>query len=315
MKCSARMAMGMICATVLGMVGSGAKAQYLYVGDIFNNEVHRFDATTGAPVAPNPFITSSYVMSEGLACTNSVLYGTSGYNSIRKFDKATGADLGVLTSGFSGVGNIALSSNGQYIYAADESASRLYRVRTTDGGIDASVPLAGVHDVTFGSDGFVYAAGYNAATGVHRYNPDLTGGTTFIANGDNGLTRPTGMTFANDGTFYVMQNTFNTPGSVYHYTGAGAFLGAVSDPNLTFAFDSEIGPDGNLYIVSLGSYFNGSYVNCIVKYDTTTNTDLGAFGPCSSLAAALASDEFAAQKLRTGRDRNATSGVGEECKE
>src|SRR5262249_21306992 len=126
-----------------------------------------------------------------------------------------------------------------------------------------------------------YTTGWATATGaaVYRANADLSGVAPLVPVGDHGITALVGITFKSDGTFYVVNSGNGDPTNPFinHYAADGTFLDRVSmvgmpPGSLNNAFDTEIGPDHNLYVTSQ----NGA---CVVKFNATTDTFDSIFVP------------------------------------
>ena len=247
---------------------TAANAQFLYLGDYSSNHVVRFDAYTGAAVAPNPFI-STAGLAEGIDCKGSKLaVANFGSGKINLYDKATGAFSSTLVSNVF-AGQISYNKSGSLIYAADvNSGIRAFDAST--GTQVYSVSLAGAHDVAVGADGNIYAA--NIGNTVFKYSADLSTMTTFIAAGDHGLQKAVGPTFGNDGSFYITNTTVHggTSDFINHYDANGNFINTLTDASLSGAYGTAIGPDGNLYVANLSGA-------CVVRFNTTNNTFIGAF--------------------------------------
>jgi WD40 repeat protein len=126
-----------------------------------------------------------------------------------------------------------------------------------------------------GPDGNLYVSNFFGG-GILRYNGQ-TGNfiDTFVPDGNNGLHLPTALLFGPDGNLYVSSYTnynINLPPGVQPGTGpdqvlsfnpqTGAFIKAFDVPGpLGMAF----GPDGNLYVNSIGNNNNG-----VLQINTTT---------------------------------------------
>ena len=103
--------------------------------------------------------------------------------------------------------------------------------------------------------------------------------TQVAALGAHGATGLVGITFKKDGTFYVVNGGNGDPNNdfVLHYNADGTFLNPVDLTGMPAgalfnAFDTEIGPDGGLYVTSQ----NGA---CVVEFDASTDTYNRIFVP------------------------------------
>lgn len=189
---------------------------------------------------------------------------------------------------FNNIGNVVITHDGKYLYAPEEGGNVIDKIDLATGKIVASTAFTGAHDLAIAADGTIYAAAYNhndaSSQGVWALPPDLSSKTQLIAYNDNGLTAPSGMSIAADGSLYVQQNRGSGPDGVYHYHITGSGVSAVatfdsgssltSSSSLHFTFGNNIGPDGNLYIAVLGGASgragNAGYTNGVYKFDTTT---------------------------------------------
>jgi hypothetical protein len=140
--------------------------------------------------------------------------------------------------------------------------------------------------VVVGADGSVYVTAYDAGTGVLKFNANLTGQTTFIANGTSTgtsggtaltLSNPTGMVFDKNGNLWVA-NVYAPGGSVTgsgpskqnfvsEFSSTGTWIRTIDSNgnNLYTVFGLSLGKDGNIYAAS----YNGGE---ITEINTTTNT-------------------------------------------
>ncbi len=279
-----------------------ASGDYLYVGDYYNQSLDRYayslDANgnltltaAGTTAGSAVFITGG--IKEGLQGTNDdLIVVTGGGATLTRYD-FNGNVIGQIAvknangtaHTFAGIGNVAITSDGKYLYAPEETNSVIDKVDLATGTIVATASLAGAHDVAIGADGTVYGAGYANNTGVVTFdaNLDSSSKNQLIAAGLDGLTRPSGMSIDSSGSLYVMQNENGNGASVadgvYHFnisgSGTSATASLLSDPTntaLKFSFGTAIGPDGNLYIATLGDFNgrNSTYSNGVYEYNINT---------------------------------------------
>ena len=268
---------------------------YLYVGDYSGNQVVRFNGDTGAPVNPTPFI--SLTGAEGVGGVDKVtlnghyyantLSVASGVHTINTYDISNptvspGLISSISTPGWSGL-RIAFSNNGNTLYsggylgnngAAGELRAYQFGTSTELNHIDNN--NNGIWGVAVNpQNGRVYwTTGWtgNSGGGIYSANPDLTGVTQIAAPGAHGATGLVGITFKPDGTFYVVNGGNGDPNNdfILHYKADGTFLDRVDMTGMPSnalynAFDTEIGPDGGLYVTSQ----NGA---CAVEFNDSTDT-------------------------------------------
>ena len=204
-------------------------------------------------------------------------------------------DFSAYNGGNVGIGNVAITADGKYMYAPLETANSIVKIDLTDGAIVDSYAFTGAHDVAIAANGDVYAADYSSGTPkVIRLNSNLVYQqdlVTALPAGVTGTFDPTGISIAADGSIYIDNNTKTGSDSVFHYTftssggtltahydSPGSYIGNSSTYALDFTFGNNIGPDGNLYIADLGGGGSGSfsvkngYVDGVDELNTTTDT-------------------------------------------
>jgi DNA-binding beta-propeller fold protein YncE len=191
---------------------------YLYVASEYNNEVLRFDGTTGAFV--NIFVTAG---SGGISGPHGMTFGpdgnlyVSGRNNatVERYDGTTGASLGTyVTSGSGGMSypeGIAFDPSGTYLYVASAGSNQVLKYNAQTGayvGVAASAGVSGPKDVKFGSDGLLYvlSSGNNR---ILRFNTSGTYIDDYISGGSGGMTSISRMAFGPDGDLYVSASNLN----------------------------------------------------------------------------------------------------------
>jgi hypothetical protein len=188
-----------------------------------------------------------------------------------------------------GIGNVAITSDGKYMYAPLESAGYLVKIDLSNGNIIASYKLAGAHDVAIAANGDVYVSDYaSGPQEIVHLDSNLDFENVLVTH-FTGF-RPSGLSIAADGSLYVQNNTAGGHDSVLHYdlTGSGAgltatldvagsYLGSPGNNALEFTFGTSMGPDGNLYIAALGGGGNGGFSTADGYqdgvYELNTSTD------------------------------------------
>jgi hypothetical protein len=197
-------------------------------------------------------------------------------------------------SGNVGIGNIAVTNDGRYLYAPLSSANAIVKIDLTDGDIVASYSFPQAHDVLIDpTTGDIYAANYSdGSASIILLDSNLNLLQNVVTSASSGFSsfRPSGLSFGPDGSLYVENNLKDGPDSVLHYTisgmpgsetatldTAGSYIGSSTNNQLEFTFGNNIGPDGNLYIAALGGgatsdTFNSpsGYVNGVYQFNTAT---------------------------------------------
>lgn len=187
-------------------------------------------------------------------------------------------DFSAYNNGTVGIGNVLVTSDGNYMYAPLETAGYVVKVDLANGKIVSSFQFAGAHDVAIAANGDVYVSNYNAANAsVIVLDANLTAGSkhtliTAAGSGVSGSFRPSGLTVASDGTLYVNNNIRGGPDSLLHYDIAGkgagltatldkatSYIGSATNNALEFTFGNNVGPDGLVYIAALGGGGSGSF--------------------------------------------------------
>ena len=204
-------------------------------------------------------------------------------------------DFRYYTGGTVGIGNIAVTNDGRYMYAPLSSANAIVKVDLTDGAIVASYAFTAAHDVLIDqATGDVYAANYTGASAsIILLDSNLNKLQNVVTSATSGFSsfRPTGLSFAPDGSLYVENNVKDGPDSVLHYTlsgspgsiaaaldSAGSYIGSATNKALEFTFGNNLGPDGNLYIAALGGGTTSDtfssptgYVNGVYEFNTISD--------------------------------------------
>ncbi len=317
-----------------GLAATGARADIystgtLLVTDYGLSQLDRYsytwDQTTNAMTFTNDglnsssttavlFSNSTYPVKEGVQGTNNDLILVSGakgsshtvlsrFTSNGAFVSSISVDFSAYNGGNTGIGNVAITADGKYVYAPLSSANAIVKIDLATGNIVASYDFQAAHDVAIDPiTGDIYAANYTGSTpkvivldSNLNYKQDLISKTIGNVPSDVGVFRPTGLSVASDGSLYVDINNGNSisvdgPDSVVHYDISGtSTLTATVDPNtdtsyigsstnnaLEFTFGNNIGPDGRIYIAALGGggtdrfgVTNG-YTDGIYALDPTT---------------------------------------------
>jgi sugar lactone lactonase YvrE len=276
--------MGMLSALALLTCVVPVRAQtQLLVSDDTNNQILRFDASTGAPW-PAPGNSGAVFVpadSGGLVHPRQMLLESDGNllvteftsGNVLEYNGTTGAFLKVFASGgstdtqgaaFGPDGNLYIASGGDDSViryngttgAPLPSAGNSGATFTTGGGIDYAGTLA------FGPDNLLYVNSYfggqilryNATTGVYD--------DTFAS----GLNAPSGMVF-HDGSLYVAEENTSDVLKFDPMTGTSSVFVTSDSGELNRADGLVFAPDGDLLVAS---YNSGE----ILRYDGTTGAYL-----------------------------------------
>ena len=256
------------------------RADSVYVGYYHTQTVGDFSLTTGTTTITGGSTFASGIAAEGFQC----LMGAPGANpSLVYVVNATTGGLSEYTAGgtllssnilknssgstitLNGLAGSALSSDGQTIYLASSTGSNsgIYAFNTLTGKETGHVSFNDAHDVTF-HNGYLYASAYestNASSqGVYRFNADLSNKTQIIAGGDNNLYHATGMAFVGN-NLYVGNAGINSSTHVASFVSEYTLSGTTATFDQKFTSSTAIdnpfgvtaGPDGNVYIASLGN--------------------------------------------------------------
>ena len=248
----------------------------MYVGDYNGNQVLRFNAVTGVPDAGNPFIKTlgNTESIRGYDGTLLVADAEPGTNRIAKYNETTGVALTGPGSSFfvnTALYDIVVSPDASKIYIAEDAQIASYDLATGNLLATHSTPDSwGVAISPKTGEIFTGNGWQTGAAGVYAYSPDLGTERLVVPAGDHGLKAVAGITFARDGSFYVVNggNFDANNGFVNHYKADGTFISTMTatDPNaISRAFAAAIGPDNNLYVTS----FLGA---CVLKFNTATDT-------------------------------------------
>lgn len=249
---------------------------------------------------------------EGMGGIGNTLFiaGSDGAIHIYNASGSTGIATGIIsaaTTGFTNGGlRINFSPDGTIMYAAGDNATGgVVDSFTQTGGVwsrthQRVISTAGIWGVaTNPLTGQVYYTtgwrGGDTSASVVRVNADLTSPTTLVAinstpsgkiagtnTNASKITGLAGIAFKSDGTFYVV-NGANADASndfIQHYNANGTFIDQVNLTGmpagaLQNAFDTEIGPGGDLYV----SAQNG---NCVLRFNSTTDTFVSGYVPAGA---------------------------------
>jgi DNA-binding beta-propeller fold protein YncE len=218
-----------------------------------------------------------------------------------------------------GIGNVLVTPDGRYMYAPLEGVGAIAKIDLTNGAIVNSVAFTAAHDVAIMPNGDVIAANYSAGSNarVILLDSNLTLKKTLISN-FSGFA-PSGLSITADGkTLYVENNDRQGTGTsdnvrVYDITGTStltATFNAAKSTNYTngsgplqFTFGNNLGPDGKLYIASLGGGGNAAnfaipagYVDGIYAFDPVTLAVTRVISGFAETAGPNAADGFGAPK-------------------
>ncbi|WP_170061094.1 Ig-like domain-containing protein [Spirosoma aerolatum] len=184
--------------------------------------------------------------------------------------------------------DLTLSPDGAYLYVATWSAVQKYSTATNT--LVASAPNANLQSVgeLWGIavnpiTGNVYTSAgfrptYSNKSTIQYISPSMTGATTTLVTAPSGYYYR-GITFDSQGYLWAVMSTSGLgsggPDKLVKYDAiTGAVLGTYTLPvpnpsslsnGSQVAFDVAVGPDGNLYIATLGG-------DCVTKFDVNTNT-------------------------------------------
>ncbi len=300
----------------------GVRKDFLYIGDVSDNTVKRFDAFTG--VDANPFVTSE---SGGLFGPRGVIFdhlgnllvsnqnvGQPENGEVLKYNGQTGAFIGAVVSSdqvgapFAPRG-IVLSDN-NILYVADvesptgEGELRAYHYNGSTaefiGTFDHSTfdgPFF-PRGVVIGPDGLLYVSisnnELNRADGwVLRFDPETMNFIDVFVQND-GITNPhfpEGLVFGPDGNLYVTsfridRDDPNQLDNIFIYDNEGKFVDKIDldavGGSRAFAMALLFGPGGRLFVPISG---NGPDTGSVRSYDVQTKTFdvfISAVGPLGS---------------------------------
>ena len=250
------------------------------------NTVLKLDGKTGASLGN--FVTAG---SGGLTTATDMAYGpdgnlyvvnetSQGYGTILRYNGITGAFIDTFIA--QGSGGLKLPTSLVFrqdgtLFVVDQFGNAVLRYNGITGaplGVFASGNgLNAPRTLTFGPDGNLYVGnGFNNGIGsVLRFN-GVTGDfiDTFVANGSGGLRSTAGITFGNNGVFYVVSEDTHT---ILSYSAkTGAFLGTVgttaSTPtNLLFRSSNSSSGTSSLHIGPPVAYTTGVGPACVAASD------------------------------------------------
>jgi sugar lactone lactonase YvrE len=268
---------------LLSLVANAALAQSscatrLLVSGYFSNNVHLFDACTGAFIG----LLDNQQRIAGAQATrvgnDGKLYVVSEGNAqVLRYDAGSLAFDGVAVSlppAFGGTG-LVLTDSGE-IWVAGYIYDGVARYSATGQSLgDAVAPRAGGlngadNGMVFGPDGALYVPGYDSDSVVRR-NPNTGQTATFIAARSGGLNEARGILFEPDGQTLLVSSEGS--GKVLRYNASnGSFIGAVIS-GLSRPTGMAYHPDGSLLVIEAGS---------VLKYDPQSYASRGTLSVLDS---------------------------------
>jgi len=230
---------------------------HLYVTNITNNTVLRFDGTTGDLID----VFASVNAPSGLVFGPDGHLYVSSYNdnAVLRYDIASGVAVDTFATGLRRPANLAFGPD-SLLYVVDSETYRIMRYDETAAsfvevvGVDIILP----EDLTFGPDGYLYLSGRHGSS-IVRYDPttgERVDPFTFI---DRIPSSFRDIKFGPDGHLYLSLYTFR---QVLRYNVATGELIDVFVSGLELGTPAGLtfGPDGNLYTI-------GGILDRVVRYE------------------------------------------------
>jgi hypothetical protein len=272
--------------------------RYQFTYNSGTNTITNFTPWGAGDNATNAVFISGGIKEGVQGTENDIIAVATGGTSLVRYGIQNGNIIGTIPVTLNGssytlasIGNIIISPDGRYLYAAEAATTQngltggaIDKIDLKTGAIVNQVQFQGAHDLLL-ENGTLYAAAYTGSVngssdGVWTFDSNLGTKHQMIVGGTNGLTAPTGMSFQGT-TLYINQNVVpTTANSVLQYNVGSAggtsatFISSHSSADLNFIFGSALGPDGNLYIAGLGGASgrsDPSYTDGVYEYDTTSN--------------------------------------------
>jgi sugar lactone lactonase YvrE len=211
---------------------------YLYIGEEYNNDVLRFNATTGA--FDRVFVTAG---SGGISGPRGLTFGpdgnlyVSGRNNatVVRYDGTTGAPLGTyVTSGSGGMSlpeGIAFDPSGSYLYVASTGSNQILKYNAQTGafvGVAASTGLSGPKSVKFGPDGLMYVSSASNNR-ILRFTESGTYVDDYVPAGSGGISQLSRLAFGPNGDLYASVGGLGSdPSRIYWFGPESEALFTVS---------------------------------------------------------------------------------------
>src|SRR6202158_3875479 len=220
-----------------------AHAGVLFVSDLPNATIWRFDATTGAPL---PTFASGGPLTSPIGLTfgpgGDLFVSDFGSDSILQYS-LDGTFIGVFANvSFPIMGAFGPDGNFYVSSAGDNAVEKFDGV--TGAFISQVVPantLLETDGIRFGPDGFLYVADSLANT-ITRYALDGTPLGTFISGPE--LDGVNNLIFGPDGTVYASNSNAS---NILHYSASGMYLDVLGSTSPLVPFGITLSPDGSLY--------------------------------------------------------------------
>jgi sugar lactone lactonase YvrE len=278
------------CAFIAWLTGAlDVQAQAtLFVTDITTGQtdfVRAFNASTGAPVAPDISLLGATGVAIGpsgnlFAATNNPGFQPD-LGSVYQYDATTHVKVGGPYVTFNGQndGHDVQNPSGMHfggtgnLYIADTTTSEvhIYGSANNSLGVLTSALLGQPTDVDFDTSGNLYVTSSNA--NILRSLGGTGPLTEFVVAQAGGLTNPVSLAFSTVGKLYVLDGT----SAIRRYDATGAFETNVvlfsGSLELFSPSKIEFGPDGKLYV----SGVNGASGGGEVLRFTADGTNEGAF--------------------------------------
>jgi sugar lactone lactonase YvrE len=208
----------------------------LFIGEESNNDVLRFDATTGA--FQGVFVTAG---SGGISGPHGLTIGPDGdlYVSGRssfnvvKYD-TNGNPVWSTPTGSGGLSwpeGLTLDPSGTYLYVASVGSNQILKYNALTGayvGVGASAGLSAPKGVKFGPDGLMYVASANNNR-IMRFTASGTYVDDYVPAGSGGMAVLSRLVFGPNGDVYVsVGGTGADPSHIYHFGTENEALFTVS---------------------------------------------------------------------------------------